>query len=542
MPEQPGRDSPDRKQPANVPTVHEHPGGNAKVQRLCGSPGCACRRLAPFGWHLADPGEIAVDCPQRFARSIGLSDIQRLLARQPATLTARAALLLAPHPRDNPLEFLARQIAAGRLVLLDVRTRPPLIAPVLNRPPAPPPVQPSGAPETSTAWIRFKVVHHLTGEPYLGVRLSVRTPTGGEYEYRTGKDGVIDIQEIRPGTCDVWCELDRPRLKDTVAFVGLGEAGGTGVPPVSGGPAVSPEAGGTGVSPATGGTGVSPVPTGPDNAPELQNPRSNPVPRRPIGDWGQRATWIAHVLEHRVQTGETLASIAAAHDLTWQELAEFNWGTSSPDRINQHLRDDVGCTRKTPDGFNYVFTSADEPGLIYVPKPWQQTSLPTGRTHTIRVRVAAGLRLILENQDDLRIPEAEYEATLADGTVHKGRLGRSGISLIKDPPPGPVEVLYPDLDDIEAKSLAACARRAMDDRDLAEVFRVLKHSRAMIHETIRMYDTYFNDYTGNGLLADIDHEATDPDDRAALEALLRIAALHPEPGDNPQSAAPTEAE
>jgi len=101
--------------------------------------------------------------------------------------------------------------------------------------------------------------------------------------------------------------------------------------------------------------------------------------------------------------------------------------------------------------------------------------------------------VILENETGLRIPEAAYEATLADGSLHKGTLGIGGVDAIENPPPGPVVVTYPDFDDIAAKSLAACARKSFDDREPQELYRVLAHSSEMIHKVIDMYGRYFDD-------------------------------------------------
>jgi len=188
------------------------------------------------------------------------------------------------------------------------------------------------------------------------------------------------------------------------------------------------------------------------------------------------------------------------------------------------LRDDVGCTAKTRDGFNYRFTSEDEPGLICIPRQWEQAGLATERTHVIRVRLAAGFRLILENEDKLRIPEAEYEVTLADGSVRKGRLGRSGVALIKDPPPGDLEVCYPDLDDIEAKSLAAMARKAFDDRDPTELHRLFRYPRETIQRAFKAYAEYFNTYHGQGLRGDIEQEfGTDEEARMLFYAYMGAA-------------------
>ena len=232
---------------------------------------------------------------------------------------------------------------------------------------------------------------------------------------------------------------------------------------------------------------------------------------------------IAELQEHKVKSGESLNQIATDNGLTWQELAEFNWGTATPDVINEHLRDDVGCTKKTRDGYNYIFDDSDDPGLLYIPKTWQQTGLVTEQQHTIRVKQAEGFRIILENEAGLRIPEAEYEVTLADGSTRQGRLGRSGVALIKDIPPGQVEVEFLDLDDVTAKSLAARARKAFEERDTWDVFRLLKDAKVIVHKAIEAYDQYFNDYSGNGLLQDIDDELTDPTAHLAAKALLQEA-------------------
>ena len=100
----------------------------------------------------------------------------------------------------------------------------------------------------------------------------------------------------------------------------------------------------------------------------------------------EQRTQIIEITVHKVKTGETLAGLAKANGLTWQMLADFNWGTSEPYEINNHLRFSVGCTKKTKDRKNYRFDDSDDPGLIYIPKPLRLTGLSTKRTHLIRVR------------------------------------------------------------------------------------------------------------------------------------------------------------
>ncbi len=97
--------------------------------------------------------------------------------------------------------------------------------------------------------------------------------------------------------------------------------------------------------------------------------------------------------EHKVKTGETLESLAAQAKITWQRLAEFNWGTSSPKRINEHLADDVGCTKRTAGG-NFMFDDTDDPGIILIPKKFRRAGLPARQVHTM---------FVLEKEDDERL-------------------------------------------------------------------------------------------------------------------------------------------
>ncbi len=237
-------------------------------------------------------------------------------------------------------------------------------------------------------------------------------------------------------------------------------------------------------------------------------------------------TGIALVEEHRVKTGETLAGLAKSAGLSWQQLAQFNWGTADPDKINEHLRDEVGCTKKTKDGRNYVFDDSDHPGIVFIPKPWEQKGLATDQIHTIRVRKRSRFFVILRNDADLAIPEAEYEATLADGSLHKGRLGLGGVDAIENPPPGTVEIRFPDVDDIEAKSIAATVRKAFDDRNPREIHRMFRYPARTIRRAFAAYDKYFNDYRGKGLRNDIEQEwSSDPDARMFLFGYLNSAQI-----------------
>jgi hypothetical protein len=164
----------------------------------------------------------------------------------------------------------------------------------------------------------------------------VRTPDGVENFHDTNGEGKVRVEEIEPGSCDVRCDMKELRLKDTLVFAGMGEKSGQDKP-----------------APATG---------------------SGPLR-------------IALVEPHKVKTGESIASLAKNAKMTWQDLAKFNWDTAVPDQINKHLVEDVGCSRKTKDGKNYIFDDSDDPGIVFIPQAWSQSGLAAGGLHVIRVKL-----------------------------------------------------------------------------------------------------------------------------------------------------------
>jgi hypothetical protein len=97
------------------------------------------------------------------------------------------------------------------------------------------------------------------------------------------------------------------------------------------------------------------------------------------------ASSIVKAKKYKVQDGDSIESIAKSAGITWQQLAKFNWGTDNPDAINKHLREDVGCFKKTKDGHNYIFTSKDDPGIIYIPQELPAKSFSSSATHVITV-------------------------------------------------------------------------------------------------------------------------------------------------------------
>jgi hypothetical protein len=194
------------------------------------------------------------------------------------------------------------------------------------------PAQPG--PRGRRAWIEFKVLHARTGKPIPGILLTVRLPGGEDYAIQSDAGGMISLDDIDPGTCDLTCDLNGARLDQTLKFVSIGSTG---------------------------------------------------AGREPAMSKGAEPLIIAHVKRHKVAGGESLDSLARQAGITAQELARFNWNTDDPERINEFLKESVGCPRMSPDGSSYVFDSSDTPGILYIPTVWEQKGFATGKLHYVRV-------------------------------------------------------------------------------------------------------------------------------------------------------------
>ena len=78
-----------------------------------------------------------------------------------------------------------------------------------DTPDAPPP--PPKA--KSKTWVEFKVVEDGTGKPVGGVRLRVTTPDGIENFYTADSAGLIRIEDLDPGQCDIGEMIDADALE-----------------------------------------------------------------------------------------------------------------------------------------------------------------------------------------------------------------------------------------------------------------------------------------------------------------------------------------
>ena len=243
------------------------------------------------------------------------------------------------------------------------------------------------------------------------------------------------------------------------------------------------------------------------------------------GGRGEGPLRPAHLVEidrYHVRSGDTLDAIAAVHDVTGDRLAEFNWGTSDLDALDQRCRDTLG-SRPGPDG-RVRFDDTDDPGILLVPHPWS-ARLTVGAEHELAVAPLRPLFLRLENEARLPLPAARYTVRFADGTTRAGALGRRGIARLDGVPEAAFTVAYPDELELLATSLAASVRRAFDEQATAPLFTLLMQSPEVLARAAEIYRRHFDDLTGHGLAADIDQMITDPDARRPLLGLCALAGL-----------------
>ncbi|MFI5380358.1 MAG: OmpA family protein [Tepidisphaerales bacterium] len=234
------------------------------------------------------------------------------------------------------LDQLARHIAEERVLVAEQidRTNAPSVFDDKKDEPPPGP-GPGPAPgKKKLTWIEFKVVEDASDQALTPVRLTIKTPDGNEAFHTTNSDGLIRIDDIEEGTCDVRCDPKGADMPTTMNFVVMGEK-----------------------------------PSGTTKAGQLP---------------GKTKTLrVLQVEDRKVKTGDTLDSLAAEAKIAKNDLTTFNFQTNDPAQVNEQVNLIVGSTKKDKSG-TYQLDSADKPGILRLPKQFEQTGLATGKRHVIR--------------------------------------------------------------------------------------------------------------------------------------------------------------
>jgi OmpA family len=110
----------------------------------------------------------------------------------------------------------------------------------------------------------------------------------------------------------------------------------------------------------------------------------------------------ARAEQYTPQDDDTLEVIAQretdeGRELTWQQIALFNWGTKDPDVVDEFLRDQLGCYKRGEDKLFLIMADVDAEEPLLIPRAFTHDSLALGRPHTLRVR-------------KLEEPPAQFEA------------------------------------------------------------------------------------------------------------------------------------
>lgn len=210
-----------------------------------------------------------------------------------------------------------------------------------------PEVRPAPVPVEEKLRLMLQVVDDVTEDPIADLALSIKLPDGSTKKATTDAEGRISLSDVPRGRVDITSVLDGATLAETLAFVKLGALA------------------------------------------SLQREAKSRRRRR-----AAEGRFLARVIEHKVTDGETLESIAAAHDLSVDALTRFNWGTTDPDEIQQHLLIDVGCTAQDDSG-KAVFTLHDDPGILYIARPLEMNWVALEERHILRVKKVREPRLYL---------------------------------------------------------------------------------------------------------------------------------------------------
>lgn len=79
-----------------------------------------------------------------------------------------------------------------------------------------------------------------------------------------------------------------------------------------------------------------------------------------------------NAIPYKVRDGDSFALLAARPEvrkakMSAIDLCFFNFRTRDPAEINWYLHHRVGCRRVTRDSRNYCFSTADDPGIVFLP-------------------------------------------------------------------------------------------------------------------------------------------------------------------------------
>lgn len=264
-----------------------------------------------------------------------------LQAMRNLVLTRLGSTATVTMDAEATIGVVARWLSSGSMRLLRAPPPPKLLIPEAapEEEPRPPPPR-----KSASGMLSILVIDDRTEEPVPKVKMRLKLPGGDEQDAVTDSSGRIDISTATRGFAQVVATENKASLKTSIAYVGTGML---------------------------------------SSQPQAGQSRGNSTSSSSGGQ--QQDLVLRRIVEHKVKTGDTLASVANLFGLTWEQLAQFNWETTAPDEINKRLFREVGCRKKTQDKKNYVFDSADKPGIVYGPRLLLLSAFALDQLHILRV-------------------------------------------------------------------------------------------------------------------------------------------------------------
>ncbi|QSQ27251.1 LysM domain-containing protein [Pyxidicoccus parkwayensis] len=269
----------------------------------------------------------------------------RQLAQDESNLRTLSRLVQAHGPLGRHASRTAEDVVKQAATLLSFGHLRLALAPPPGRYGAPafpeevPKQEPPAAKEEDVT-LRLQVVDDVSDGPISGIKLRIQFADKTEKQATTDAEGNIKLEKVPKGSFDVLSLVDGATLDNSVALV------------------------------RTGGPWS-------EQKPAKSGAKSKASSQRVL----------VKVTEHRVIDDETLDSVAEMFDLTSDDLAQFNWGTTDAAEVQQRLEVSVGCTKKDAGG-KYVFSRDDDPGILYIPRPVALTGLSVDPSHILRVKRA----------------------------------------------------------------------------------------------------------------------------------------------------------
>lgn len=241
-------------------------------------------------------------------------------------------------------------------------------------------------------WIKFQFLSQDGKLPLMGVAIEYVDPLGEELGAITDEQGLISLEDVPGGSYSLRCPLDGLTISEVFDVTGQRAAGA----PVTSSSSDSPH----GMPPHV----QEDIHRGAE-APKDENAlRAASVPWTPVA--------FAHVEERKVADGDNLEKLAKEVGITWKQLARFNFNGEEPHWINAQLRDLIGCTLHD-EKWNYSFSSGDEPGLMFLPRPFEADGLAVDTVHIFEGKpVERPVWLELQTVDDFGYAVSNVPLTL----------------------------------------------------------------------------------------------------------------------------------